>query len=317
MAWIVGIDEAGYGPNLGPFVMTAVMCRVPDDCGLVCLWEHLAAVARRCRDGRDDRLVVDDSKAVYASGRGLIGLERGVHVVLPEAPLHLAALVDQLCPVDHADLAAEVWYSGTTPLPTAATADDLHRLRERYHTHCGEQAVTPWHVRSVVVCPGRFNALTARANSKAAVVAEGFSRLLRWVYDQAGPGETVNLMSDKQGGRNAYARLIEDALPAGFVWVVEESAARSSYRVQTPDRRLELAFQPRADAESFCVAMASMVSKYVRELFMAEFNGFWQRHVPELKPTAGYPVDARRFLEAIRPVLDQLQVPVETIWRAR
>jgi len=23
--WVVGIDEAGYGPNLGPFVMAGVM----------------------------------------------------------------------------------------------------------------------------------------------------------------------------------------------------------------------------------------------------------------------------------------------------
>ena len=30
MLW-VGIDEAGYGPNLGPLVMTAVVAAGPDD----------------------------------------------------------------------------------------------------------------------------------------------------------------------------------------------------------------------------------------------------------------------------------------------
>ena len=30
MPWIVGLDEAGYGPNLGPFVMSLVAFRVPD-----------------------------------------------------------------------------------------------------------------------------------------------------------------------------------------------------------------------------------------------------------------------------------------------
>ena len=38
MAWIIGIDEAGYGPNLGPFVMTATACRVPDNLGHFDLW---------------------------------------------------------------------------------------------------------------------------------------------------------------------------------------------------------------------------------------------------------------------------------------
>ena len=38
MPWIVGVDEAGYGPNLGPFVMTSVACRVDDALADSCLW---------------------------------------------------------------------------------------------------------------------------------------------------------------------------------------------------------------------------------------------------------------------------------------
>ena len=32
-----------------------------------------------------------------------------------------------------------------------------------------------------------------------------------------------------------------------------------------------------------------MISKYLRELFMAEFNDFWQKEVPGVVPTAGVP----------------------------
>ena len=32
---------------------------------------------------------------------------------------------------------------------------------------------------------------------------------------------------------------------------------------------------------------------------MMQFNAFWQHHIPELKPTKGYPVDAKRFWDDI------------------
>jgi hypothetical protein len=50
---------------------------------------------------------------------------------------------------------------------------------------------------------------------------------------------------------------------------------------------------------------------------MGEFNRFWLEHVPGLKPTAGYPTDAARFFEAIRPRIAELGLSEATIWRSR
>ena len=75
MPWVVGIDEAGYGPNLGPLVQAAVALNLPD--GDTAGWDTLKPVVRRCHEKADGRLLIDDSKKVYTRG-GLEALERGV-----------------------------------------------------------------------------------------------------------------------------------------------------------------------------------------------------------------------------------------------
>ena len=70
-------------------------------------------------------------------------------------------------------------------------------------------------------------------------------------------------------------------------------------------------------AFSTSVALASMISKYVRELLMREFNRYWLAHVPGLKPTAGYPQDAVRYIDAIRPALLKLGIAERAVWRSR
>jgi ribonuclease HII len=172
-------------------------------------------------------------------------------------------------------------------------------------------------VHSILVCPARFNQVTQQAGSKAAVLALALAELVR-VYQQLdGEAEPAFFLVDKHGGRNCYAGILQQTLPEGFVLVQEEGSKRSVYTVLGLKRQLRLVVEPRADRRHFCVALASMVSKYLRELLMLEFNRFWQQHVPGLKPTAGYPGDAARFYEAIRPAMERLQIAEPVIWRQR
>ena len=95
----------------------------------------------------------------------------------------------------------------------------------------------------------------------------------------------------------------------------EESSLCSSYRVAHASQEATFVFAPRADSTNLCVALASMISKYLREVLMMEFNAFWMSQLPDLKPTAGYPVDARRFFDQIKPLADSLGLEPMQLWR--
>ncbi len=56
MGYLIGTDEAGYGPNLGPLVISATVWEVPDGVGSEDLYRRLdAAIAPTAgRNGHND-----------------------------------------------------------------------------------------------------------------------------------------------------------------------------------------------------------------------------------------------------------------------
>jgi ribonuclease HII len=321
MPWVVGIDEAGYGPNLGPFVMTSVACRVPEELLGGDLWGVLRPAVRRFSEPDDGRLLVEDSKVVYSAARGLLGLETGVAAtVLPPAAgqaWSLADYVEWACPAGHADLRREPWYTGSCRLPVLVKPEDLGPAAERFREACARGQVSWGPVRSVVVCPARFNEILDRWDSKGAVLGHSLAELLTANLAALDPAEPVWFVVDKHGGRNTYAAVLQNALAEGMVVARQEGRERSVYEVLGLPRAVRVTFEPRADANHFGVALTSMLSKYLRELLMLEFNRFWQARVPGLRPTAGYPGDAARFFAEIRPTAAGLGIPDNVLWRRR
>jgi hypothetical protein len=293
MPWMVGIDEAGYGPNLGPLVMTSVACRIPQELTRANLWEVLRVAVRRAPDPADGRLLVEDSKLVYSTVRGLKDLEMGVlGTVLGPMAANLRSVkqcLEWIGPQALAELGEESWFQGQGCLPAVADIAELEAPARSFAQISSESLCCWGLVRSVIVCPARFNCLLDQWNSKGAVLSQALGELLTCNRTLDGPGEPVEFFIDKHGGRNTYAAMLQHSLGEGMVVAEVEGPGRSAYNVIGLDRPLRLTFQPRADAEHFCVALASMVSKYVRELLMMEFNRFWQTQVSDLRPTAGYP----------------------------
>lgn len=320
MRW-VGIDEAGYGPNLGPLVLAAVVAETADD-RRPDLWGGPAPLMTRA-GGAKDRLWVDDSKRLYRGGAGLDRLEAASLAVLAAAglvaswPIGLGSLLASLCgcSLDEAELPR--WLDGDEPEPFPAAC-----WSERV---AGWLATGPfegagWRIagaRAVVVGPEAFNALLGPDGRKSRVHAAAFGRLLRWLWDAPGDGGTTIVRSDKHGGRHFYADLLEGALPGAEVQVVAEGPGLSRYVVGGERHRWVVEFAPRADADDGLVVLASILSKMLRERWMAAFNAFWSRRLPGLRPTAGYPTDARRFRAVIEPLACDLGLDTRTWWRAK
>lgn len=318
MAWIIGIDEAGYGPNLGPLVMSAVAFQVPDDLPGIDLWKALSAVV--CRPGEEprDRLRVGDSKQIYSAQRGLRDLELGILTTLSgDLPETFDGFLTA-SGIDHpACLKDELWYQPTQQLPHIVDAALVGPTRLRFRETGEQVGIRCVFQRVCVIGSARFNALVDRWDSKGAVLGNALIDLIRVVCSQATPGERLEFLVDKHGGRNTYVALLQEAFPDDLVSVERESMACSSYRTRAGNRQIRLTFQPRADDSCFCVALASMLSKYLRELLMGQFNAYWRSHLPDLRPTAGYPADAARFYAAIRPLLPGLGLTEDAIWRKR
>jgi hypothetical protein len=124
------------------------------------------------------------------------------------------------------------------------------------------------------------------------------------------------VVCDKHGGRNRYGPALQRQFTESLVEIRGEGRAESRYVFGPTDARVDVRF--RRGGEAFLpTALASMTAKYVRELAMRAFNAFWQSHLPGLRPTAGYPVDAKRFKRDIAPQQAELGIDDRLLWRVR
>ncbi len=326
MPVIIGIDEAGYGPTLGPLVITATAFDVagsgstssPD------LWHILKEAVSHppgVKGQTDRRILIADSKKLYSAKKGLRRLEDGAlafQMCLGEKVSDLRGLLSSLYCYDERLLRAYPWYHDKKlGLPLASNTADITHKHAKLKDVLSFNGVRYLAARSAVISPYEFNREVARVGNKSLLL---FNNCVNLIIDLWKKYPELEIFCDKHGGRDKYGAMLAKAFANSRVKTLSRDGKSSScYEVRdgSGDRRMRISFLKGAEEAHLPVALASMYSKYVRELLLRLFNGFWQERLPGLRPTAGYPEDARRFLRDISGLKTRLGISDEILVRDR
>lgn len=319
MVILVGIDEAGYGPILGPLVVSSSIFSVPHNLLTSDLWQILSKSVSDRRKRLAGRLLITDSKKAYSRASGIRHLERTVLTVLKclgKEPTTLTELLELLSPSCLERLSDYPWYQDIGDYSLSTDTADKEIASAVLTNDLTSNGIELLELKSCCLDVAYYNKMVAAVKNKANVLFSATCSLIKSAYDNF-PGDDLQIIVDRQGGRVHYRKNLQRMFGDMELKILRESPATSSYELQAGGKTMRVHFVVGADGRFLPVSLASMVSKYLRELLVGSINRYFAGFGADLKPTAGYWKDGLRFIEDIKTKLPQVRYDRDQLIRSR
>lgn len=300
----IGADENGLGSRLGPLIVTAVLAEA-DPAGERFLSRKLP---KRMREDLDDskRLMTHTDVGLgEAWARALTGdRARSPAELFEQLSLEGSSRLQLPCPkAAH----AMCW----TVEREQFGADDAQCGRARAHLATfASRGVRILEVRSSVVCTGQLNENRERGINRFVSDLHAMERLVLKLRESA--GAPVHAVCGKVGGIGEYAKFF-GPLSGWLHATLVEGQAESAYHFPKLGR---LRFVRDADAHAPLVMLASMVGKYVRELFMSRIAAHYPAE-DEARPSGYHDPVTAKFVERTQLLRKKRQMPDRCFERER
>jgi ribonuclease HII len=319
MAVLVGIDEAGFGPILGPLVVSSSAFSLGRDLLKSDLWQVLRRSVGSRRRGLGGRLLITDSKKAFSRSAGIGGLERTVLASLRCAggePATLGELLSLLCPDCFERLRDYPWYEGCDGLRLSANAADGKIASSVLRDDLAANGMELLELRSYCFDVAHYNKMVGNVKNKASVLFTATAGLIDRAFRTLDEDD-LQIVVDRQGGRVHYRKVLRRMFDDLELTILCENPSLSSYELTGRGKRMRIHFSVGADGRYLPVSLSSMVSKYVRELLVGRINAYFAGFDATLKPTAGYWKDGQRFIKDLKSTLPHVRIDDNQLIRCR
>jgi len=319
MAVLVGIDEAGFGPILGPLVVSSTTFLLRREMLSSDLWQVLRKSVGNRRRRLAGRLLVADSKKAYSKSIGIRHLERTVLAslrCLGAEPATLTELLMLLSPACLERLTDYPWYKNAGDHRLTVDTADGKIASAVWMDDLSANGMELLGLKSYCLDVAYYNKMVGSVKNKASVLFTATAKLIEEALDKFGQDD-LQVMIDRQGGRVRYRKVLQRMFEDAELTILRESPAASSYELRARGKRMRLHFTIGADARFLPVSLASMVSKYIRELLIGSINRYFAGFGADLRPTAGYWKDGLRFINDLKTNLPHVEVDDNQLIRCR
>jgi len=326
MAVVVGIDEAGYGPLLGPLVVSSAAFSMPEELLKADHWKVLSRAVGREKKNLAGRLLITDSKKAYNRAAGVEHLRRTVLAcvyamdrcgAVPGSAGELLAFLN--CPCGDG-LGEYAWYKS---FPDSALGCDPAGIEIASTVLANTLSANGMRLVDMtcrVMDVGDYNRMVSVVKNKAGVLFTLVAGLISDAfYDGYGVQSdgVLQVIVDRQGGRIDYVSVLRKMFSELDLRVIRQDERLCSYELSGKGKAMRLHFAVKADDRYLPVALASMVSKYVRELFVDSLNRYFAERCTGLRPTAGYWTDGQRFVKDLEKYRHEVGYDPEKLIRQR